>query len=202
MASEAPKLAILYRMVMTEHLCPYGLKSKHLLHREGYRIEDHWLTTREQTDSFKTLHGVKTTPQTFIGGSRIGGYDDLRRYFGKPVQDPKAVTYRPVMILLAMTALMAAAISYASLGLPITWQALQWFIAFSMCVLALQKLEDVESFSSMFLGYDLLKTVYIDRRTLKCACVGGDSNVPLGIVSLIENLMMVGMALWMCGKSH
>ena len=51
-ASEAPKLAILYRMVMTGHLCPYGLKSKHLLHREGYRIEDHWLTTREQTDNF------------------------------------------------------------------------------------------------------------------------------------------------------
>ena len=146
------------------------------------------------------------------------------------------------MILLAMTALMAAAIRCASLGLPITWQALQWFIAFSMCVLALQKLKDVESFSSMFLGYDLLaqrwvpyayiypyaeavagvlmiagalswlsipvalfigavgaisvfRTVYVDRRTLKCACVGGDSNVPLGIVSLIENLMMVGMAL-------
>ena len=41
------------------------------------------------------------------------------------------------------------------------------------------------------------KAVYIDRRELKCACVGGNSNVPLGFVSLTENLMMVGMAVWM-----
>ena len=39
--------------------------------------------------------------------------------------------------------------------------------------------------------------VYVQRRELKCACVGGSSNVPLGFVSLTENLMMVGMALWM-----
>jgi hypothetical protein len=29
------------------------------------------------------------------------------------------------------------------------------------------------------------------------ACVGGGSKVPLGFVSLTENLMMVAMALWM-----
>jgi hypothetical protein len=29
----------------------------------------------------------------------------------------------------------------------------------------------------------------------RCACVGGDNNVPLGFVSLTENLMMVGMAI-------
>jgi hypothetical protein len=40
----------------------------------------------------------------------------------------------------------------------------------------------------------VFKAVYIDRRELKCACVGGDSNVPLGPISLTENLMMVGMA--------
>jgi Methylamine utilisation protein MauE len=120
----------------------------------------------------------------------------------------------------------------------------EWFISFSMCVLAILKLRDVESFSSMFLGYDLLarrwvpysyvypfaealagilmiahafkfisipvalfigtigtvsviKAVYIDKRDIKCACVGGDTNVPLGFVSLTENLMMVAMALWM-----
>jgi hypothetical protein len=39
--------------------------------------------------------------------------------------------------------------------------------------------------------------VYVDRRELKCACVGGASNVPLGFVSLTENVMMVAMALWM-----
>ena len=43
----------------------------------------------------------------------------------------------------------------------------------------------------------MFKAVYIDRRALKCACVGGGSRVPLGFVSLTENLAMVGMALWM-----
>lgn len=47
----------------------------------------------------------------------------------------------------------------------------------------------------------VFKAVYVDRRELKCACVGGDSNVPLGFVSLTENLMMIGMALWMLLKS-
>ena len=43
----------------------------------------------------------------------------------------------------------------------------------------------------------VIKAVYIDKRELKCACVGGDSNVPLGFLSLTENVMMVAMALWM-----
>ena len=46
----------------------------------------------------------------------------------------------------------------------------------------------------------VFKAVYIDRRELKCACVGGGSNVPLGFVSLTENLMMIAMALWMAVK--
>jgi len=39
--------------------------------------------------------------------------------------------------------------------------------------------------------------VYIDKRELKCACVGGDSSVPLGFVSLSENLFMIAGALIM-----
>lgn len=46
----------------------------------------------------------------------------------------------------------------------------------------------------------VFKAVYIDKRELKCACVGGDSKVPLGFVSLTENLMMVGMVFWMLSK--
>jgi glutaredoxin len=244
MASAPAKQATIYRMVMPEHTCPFGLKAKDLLRREGYAVDDHWLTTRAETDAFKAKHGVKTTPQTFIAGERVGGYDDLRRFFGKTVRDPKAVTYRPVIAVFAMTALMALAASYAVLGTPFTVLVGEWFIAFSMCVLAMLKLQNVEGFSSMFLNYDLLakrwvpysyvypfaeggagvlmaagaltwlsvpvalvigtigavsvfKAVYIDKRELKCACVGGDSNVPLGFISLTENLMMVAMALWM-----
>ena len=43
----------------------------------------------------------------------------------------------------------------------------------------------------------VIKAVYVDKRELKCACVGGDSNVPLGFLSLTENVMMVAMAIWM-----
>ena len=72
------KTAILYRMVMDKHVCPYGIKAKYLLEHAGYAVDDRWLTTRAETDSFKAEHGVKTTPQTFIDGKRIGSHDDLR----------------------------------------------------------------------------------------------------------------------------
>ena len=93
MATAPARQAKIYRMVMPEHTCPYGLKAKDLLRREGYQVDDHWLKTREETDAFKAKHGVKTTPQTFIASERVGGYDDLRRFFGKAVRDPKAVGY-------------------------------------------------------------------------------------------------------------
>src|SRR5829696_3000606 len=96
-ATAQPRSATLYRTVMDTHVCPYGLKAKDLLRRQGFEVEDKWLTSREATDAFKAKHGVQTTPQTFINGERIGGYDDLRRYLGKAVADPKAVTYKPVV---------------------------------------------------------------------------------------------------------
>jgi len=240
----APRTATLHRMVMPGHTCPYGLKARDLLRRQGYAVDDQPLRTREAVDAFKAEHGVKTTPQVFVGGERVGGYDDLRRFFGKRVTDPKATTYRPVAALFAMTALMALATSQAVYATPFTPRAAEWFVAFSMAVLALLKLQNVESFATMFLNYDLLakrwvpysyiypfaealagvlmiarvptwasvpialviggigavsvvKAVYIDRRDLKCACVGGASNVPLGFLSLTENVMMIGMAVWM-----
>lgn len=244
MNDTSAKKAVLYRMVMEKHLCPYGLKAKDLLQRQGYEVEDNWLTTREQVDAFKAKHGVETTPQIFIKGERIGGYDDLQHFFGKKTKDPNEKSYRPVLVLFAVTALMAMSTSYAFFGNPFTLRALGWFIAFSMAILALLKLQNVETFSTMFLNYDLLakhwlpysyiypfaeglagilmisgalnwisipialfigtlgaisvfKAVYIDKRELKCACVGGDSKVPLGFISLTENLMMIGMALSM-----
>ena len=79
MADTPRKTASLYRMVMPSHICPYGIKSRWLLRRHGYRVDDHWLKSRAETDAFKAQHDVKTTPQTFIDGQRIGGHDDLRR---------------------------------------------------------------------------------------------------------------------------
>lgn len=250
MAREIQSLrkAVIYRMVMREHTCPYGLKARALLQHSGYDVEDHWLTSHEDTEAFKEQHAVPTTPQIFIDGTRIGGYDDLRRYLGKKVLEPGQTSYRPVIALFAMTFLMSLAVSYLVYGQPLTAQAIKWFIAFSMVILALLKLQDVESFSTMFLNYDLLarrwvpyayiypfaeglagilmigniltwlsvpvaifigtigaasviKAVYIDQRQLKCACVGGSSNVPLGFISLTENLMMIAMAAWMAFAS-
>lgn len=89
---KSPKIATLYRMVTSTHTCPYGLKAKHLLHQHGYGVEDRLLTTREETDAFKIEHDVKTTPQVFIGGERIGGYDELRRHFSETIADPKATS--------------------------------------------------------------------------------------------------------------
>ncbi|GAA3977308.1 glutaredoxin [Allohahella marinimesophila] len=241
------KTARLYRMVMEKHLCPYGLKAKDLLERKGFEVEDHHLTTRAETDAFMEEHGVKTTPQAFIDKERIGGYDALRKYFGQAVKDKNATSYQPVIAIFAVAALMALAVSWATFGTIFNVRAGEWFISFSMCILAIQKLQDLESFSTMFLGYDLLaqrfvrygyiypfgeafagilmaagaltwlsapialfigsvgavsvfKAVYIDKRDIKCACVGGSSKVPLGFVSLTENVMMVLMALWMVLK--
>ena len=245
--SDGGRNATLYRMATEDHLCPFGLKSLDLLEREGFEVEDNRLTTKVETEAFKAEHGVKTTPQTFIDGERVGGYEALRCDLGKSVKDPDAVTYQPVIAVFGMAALMALAASWAAFGELLTLRAAEWFIAISMCILAILKLRDVESFSNMFLGYDLLarrwvryaylypfgealagvlmlagallwiaipvalvigtigavsvfKAVYVDRRELKCACVGGDSNVPLGFISLTENLMMVAMAIWMLIK--
>ena len=43
----------------------------------------------------------------------------------------------------------------------------------------------------------VIKAVYVDKRELTCACVGGGSNVPLGAISLTENLVMIAMGIWM-----
>ena len=241
--------ATLYRMATDEHTCPYGLKSRDLLERHDYEIEDHLLRSREETDAFKRKYGVETTPQTFVNGDRIGGYDALREHFGKEAEGTAEgeTSYQPVIAIFSVAFLMALAASWAAFGEVTVVRTLEWFVAFSMCILAIQKLQDLASFSNMFLGYDLLaqrqvryayvypfgealagilmiagvlmwvaipvalfigtigavsvfKAVYIDKRELKCACVGGDSKVPLGFVSLTENLMMIGMAVWMLAK--
>ena len=58
---------------------------------------------------------------------------------------------------------------------------------------------------ALFVGtigaWSVFKAVYIDKRDIKCACVGGGSNVPLGFISLSENLGMMAMSIWMIGKA-
>src|SRR3546814_19083768 len=73
------KKAVLYRMVMPDHVCPYGLKAKHLLKRAGYEVEDHHLATREATDAFKAAKDVRTPPQVSLGAKRNAAPDQPRR---------------------------------------------------------------------------------------------------------------------------
>lgn len=76
------KQALLHRMVTPEHTCPFGVKSLELLERAGYQVEDHQLTTRSEVDAFMEDEEVQTTPQTYIDGQRIGGYDELVAFLG------------------------------------------------------------------------------------------------------------------------
>lgn len=237
------QIAVLYRMVTDTHICPFGLKAKDLLKRNGYQVEEHLLTTRAETDTFKLQHAVETTPQIFINGKRIGGYDGLRDYLGKNPKQKTKKSYKPLYAIFTTTLLLAFATMHLTQDFSL-FSFARYFISLSMCVLAILKLQNLLSFSNGFLGYDLLaqryvpyaylypfleagagllmfvallkpiaiivalfigvigatsviKAVYIDKRELKCACVGGDSNVPLGAISLIENFMMILMAIWM-----
>lgn len=74
------KSATLYRMVLPEHTCPFGVRAKQMLESNGFEVEDRVLTSRDEVDAFKEEQGVNTTPQVFIDGERIGGSDDLERY--------------------------------------------------------------------------------------------------------------------------
>ena len=72
--------ATLHRMVLSDHVCPFGVRAKELLEGNGFQVDDRHLTTREQVEDFKAEHGLRTTPLIFIGEERIGGCDDLERH--------------------------------------------------------------------------------------------------------------------------
>jgi glutaredoxin 3 len=72
--------ATLYRMVLPEHTCPFGVRAKQMLEQNGFQVDDKILETREEVEAFKDEQGVETTPQVFIGGERIGGSDQLEEY--------------------------------------------------------------------------------------------------------------------------
>lgn len=74
------KTATLYRMVLPEETCPFGVRAKTLLEENGYTIDEHILSSRQEVQAFETEQGVATTPQIFIAGERIGGSDALERY--------------------------------------------------------------------------------------------------------------------------
>ncbi|RPF70246.1 MauE/DoxX family redox-associated membrane protein [Aurantiacibacter spongiae] len=236
--------ARLFRTVTDTHICPYGVKAKWLLQRHGYAVDDRHLATREEIEAFKREHEVATTPQAFIAGERVGGYDALRSRFGYAEPDRAGSAYRPIMAVFAVALGLALSLSWWASGLLLTARTAEWFVTFSLAMLAMLKLQDIETFSTMVIGYDLLavrwvpyaylypyleaiaavlmagrmlpwlsipiafaigsigavsvfSAVYVQKRAIGSACVGGGANVRPGLVSLGENLALVGMAIWM-----
>lgn len=226
----------LYRMSMPEHECPWGLKAAALLTEKGIPFTDIKLTSQAQVDAFRAQYQVATTPQLFFGAERIGGYTDLAAYLGVAAEKAD-YSYLPVIAVFGVAALMSLALSLGVMG----------FMGVALCLLAMLKLMDLQSFVKSFKQYDLItqhfaaygwafpfielglglallahqgltlasiiaillgisgsisvyKAVYVDKLALNCACVGGNTKAPLGVVSMAENLTMLAMGIMLLLK--
>ncbi len=227
----------LHRIAISGHVCPYGELAVGLLQELGIPYDDHLLLSQEEVERFKAAHGVSTTPQVFAAGERIGGYSELARRLGVKPRQPGGRSYRPVITVFAIAALITLALGNGAGG----------FMGMALALLACLKLMDPPAFSRSFRKYNVLtrwlggyasvfpylelllglallarleaapiallalamgleggvsviKAVYIDKLDLDCACVGGNSRTPLGLVSVLENGAMVAMGLWMLLK--
>ena len=69
--------ATLYRMVLPEHTCPYGVAAKRMLESAGYEVDDRILKSREEVERFKSENRVLTTPLIIIDGEPVGGMTEL-----------------------------------------------------------------------------------------------------------------------------
>lgn len=79
--------AILYRMKLPTHECPYGLLARRMLEDAGFEIDDRLLTSRDEVEAFKAEQGVTTTPVILIDGERIDGSEQLANYLETADQD-------------------------------------------------------------------------------------------------------------------
>lgn len=75
--------ATLYRMILPNHVCPFGVRCLQMLEERGFEIDDRILGSREEVDAFKAEHRIRTTPLVFIEGERIGGSTELARYLAE-----------------------------------------------------------------------------------------------------------------------
>jgi glutaredoxin 3 len=72
--------ATIYRMVLPDHVCPFGLAAKAMLEECGYEVEDRQLTTRDEVDAFKAERGLATTPFILVDGREVRGAEELDEY--------------------------------------------------------------------------------------------------------------------------
>ena len=71
---------VLYRMILPDHTCPFGVRAAQMLDDAGVQFDDRILRSREETDAFEEEHGVETTPQLFVDDERIGGSEEIERW--------------------------------------------------------------------------------------------------------------------------
>lgn len=74
------RAATLYRMVLPEHECPFGVRARQLLDDAGWTINEYILVTRDEVEAFKLEYQVATTPQIFINDERVGGSEELAAF--------------------------------------------------------------------------------------------------------------------------
>ena len=75
-----PQSVVLFRMILPEHTCPFGVRAAQMLDDAGIAFDDRILRSREEVDAFEREQGVDTTPQCFVDGQRIGGTEELERW--------------------------------------------------------------------------------------------------------------------------
>lgn len=146
MSPATEKTATLSRMMITSHTCSYDLKAMDLLSRQGFQVDDRHLATKEMTDAFEAEHDVRTTPQIWLEDEHVDGFDSLKARPGYKVKDPTEKTYRPVMAIFAVAALMAISLTWLTSTTLLTPKTFEWFIALSMCFLAVKKLQTLRPF--------------------------------------------------------
>jgi hypothetical protein len=170
----------------------------------------------------------------FVEGKRVGGYDALREFLGKRPDPDEGDSYQPIIAVVSVALGMAVMTGFrrGACRLGADCRAVRRFQHVRAGIL---KLQNLQSFATGFVQYDLLarryvpyaylhtfieavggvlmigeiatlviapavlfvstvgagsvfKAMYLEKRDVNCACVGGSSRVP-GFVSLTENLL-------------
>lgn len=184
--------------------CSYGKKAVKLLNEKHIDFEDHVFPTDQAEERFKKEEGVETTPQIYLHGERIGGFDALASELGVAAEvdvEDDSKTYVPVIAVFGITGLASIAASLGFMG----------FMGLSLSALAMLKFMDLEGFKKDFEKYDLITKrvpfyAYVYPFAELAAGLGmlsGFAPTFTGIIAAFAGLeggMSVAKAVWFDGK--